>query len=110
MANHTLPFKKLEDEKIEHEKLLSKKRQKFTQRRLGYVPCAEWNKKDEKNLVKITTRGVVKLFNSIYQFRKKIKDDKELEGNYLCSSFILIFNTKLKMKIQINLLLIFNVL
>jgi hypothetical protein len=75
-----LPFKKLEDEKIAQEKLLTKKRQKYGQRRLGYLPCAEWNKKEEKSLVKITTRGVVKLFNSIYQFRKKIKDDKELEG------------------------------
>lgn len=88
MANHTLPFKKLEDEKIEHEKLLSKKRQKYTQRRLGYVPCAEWNKKEEKNMVKITTRGVVKLFNSIFQFRKKIKDDKELEGNLILKMII----------------------
>jgi len=80
LANHTLPFKKLEDEKKENEKMLSKKRQKYTQRRLGYVPCSEWKKKQDKNLVKITTKGVVKLFNSIYQFRKKIKDDKELEG------------------------------
>lgn len=82
MANHTLPFKKLEKEKEEKEKLLLKKRQKMTQRRLGYLPCAKWDKKEEKKLSKITTKGVVKLFNSIYQFRKKIKDDKEKEGNY----------------------------
>jgi len=86
-----LPFKKLEDEKIQHEKLLIKKRQKFAQRRLGFLPCSDWSKKEEKNLSKITTKGVVKLFNSIYQFRKKIKDDKEIEGNLLYLIFNLIF-------------------
>ena len=83
MANHTLPFKKLDDEKDEKEKLLMKKRKKMAQRKLGYLPCAEWDKKEEKKLSKITTKGVVKLFNSIYQFRKKIKDDKEKAGKYL---------------------------
>jgi hypothetical protein len=34
-------------------------------------------------LNKIATRGVVKLFNSIYEFRKKLKDEKELEGRYV---------------------------
>ena len=82
MANHTLPFKKLNDEKEEREKLLMKKRKKNAQRKLGYISCADWDKKDEKKLSKIATKGVVKLFNSIYQFRKKIKDDKEKAGEY----------------------------
>lgn len=83
MANHTLPFKKLDDEKNEKEKLLAKKRQKQAQRKLGYLPCAEWEKREDKKLSKITTKGVVKLFNSIYQFRKKIKDDKEKAGKFI---------------------------
>jgi hypothetical protein len=58
------------------------------QSRLGYRTPAEWDKKHQKTLIKITTKGVVKLFNSIYDFRKKIRDEKEKEGNI----FIKIFN------------------
>lgn len=80
----------MEDEKLEKEKLLAKKRQKLTQRKLGFLPCKDWIKKEEKNLMKITTKGVVKLFNSIYQFRKKIKDEKEIDG-MIQSRFLFIF-------------------
>jgi hypothetical protein len=42
----------------------------------------DFDKKYEKKLNKIVTKGVVKLFNSIYEFRKKLQDEKELEGNF----------------------------
>jgi hypothetical protein len=40
----------------------------------------DFNEKYEKRLLKTATKGVVKLFNSIYDFRKKLKDEKEMEG------------------------------
>lgn len=73
-------FKKLDEEKKLEDTLKEKKRLRFVQKRLGYKPIAEWDKAHEKNLVKITTKGVVKLFNSIYDFRKKIRDEKDKEG------------------------------
>ena len=43
---------------------------------LGYSTYDKWDKTKEKKLLKITTRGVVKLFNSIFEFRKKEKEEK----------------------------------
>ena len=57
-----------------------KKKLKVMQNKLGYKLPAEWDKKHQKVLIKITTKGVVKLFNSIFEFRKKIRDEKEKEG------------------------------
>ena len=51
--------------------------------KLGYRTPSEFDKKHQKTLIKITTKGVVKLFNSIYDFRKKIRDEKEKEGKVL---------------------------
>jgi len=53
---------------------------KAIENKLGYKLPEEWDKKDQKALIKITTKGVVKLFNSIFDFRKKIRDEKEKEG------------------------------
>jgi hypothetical protein len=76
-------FKKVDEEKQKIKEIRDKKKQKMTQKRLGYRPIAEWDKSHEKNLSKITTKGVVKLFNSIFEFRKKIRDDKQKEGKNL---------------------------
>jgi hypothetical protein len=57
--------------------------------KLGYKLPEEWDKKHQKSLIKITTKGVVKLFNSIYDFRKKIRDEKEKEG--IMINFLFIF-------------------
>ncbi len=73
-------FKKIDEEKKLFEELKEKKKLRLEQKRLGYVPIAEWDKATEKTLSKITTKGVVKMFNSIYEFRKKIRDDKDKEG------------------------------
>ena len=40
----------------------------------GYKEFNQWDKTKEKKLLKTTTRGVVKLFNSIFEFRKKEKE------------------------------------
>lgn len=86
MAANKLPFKKLEKEKQEYEEARKKKKQVQIQRKLGiyisyvgYTKLEDFDKKHEKALFAITTRGVVKLFNSIYEFRKKLRDEKELE-------------------------------
>jgi hypothetical protein len=70
----------VDEEKQKLKEIRDKKKQKLTQKRLGYRPIQEWDKSHEKNLSKITTKGVVKLFNSIFEFRKKIRDDKQKEG------------------------------
>ncbi len=58
------------------------------QKKLGHKDCEEWDKKHEKSLNNITTKGVVKLFNSIFEFRKKIRDEKQKEGMTYLISFI----------------------
>lgn len=53
----------------------------MTQKKLGYEDnILNWDKAYEKKLTRLINKGVVKLFNSIYDFRKKIKDEKEIEG------------------------------
>ena len=70
------PFKKLEKER-EEKKILKEKRELHRiQKMLGYSTYDKWDKLKEKKLLKITTRGVVKLFNSIFEFRKKEKEEK----------------------------------
>ena len=76
-------FVKIDEEKEKEKEMREKTKLKFTQKRLGYKPIAEWDKNHEKNLAKITTKGVVKLFNSIFEFRKKIRDEKEKEGKII---------------------------
>ena len=76
----TLKLKKLEEEKKQFIELKTKKKAKLAQKKLGHKLIVDWEKKYEKNLVKITTKGIVKLFNSIYDFRKKVRDDKVQDG------------------------------
>jgi hypothetical protein len=69
------------DKQIKEEREIKlQKKAKLTQKRVGYIPINQWDKFNEKHLLKSATRGVIKLFNSIYDFRKKIKEDKEKEG------------------------------
>lgn len=58
-----------------------KKKAKLAQKKLGYKPISEWDRQKEKILARTTTKGVVKLFNSIYEFRKKIREERQVEGN-----------------------------
>jgi len=82
-----LPFKKekeilkQEDEYIE---LLKKKKEKINQRRLGYVGnlTRDWNDGDlnhEKALLKLATKGVVKLFNCVYEIKRDVLEEKKQE-------------------------------
>jgi hypothetical protein len=80
LIKHQSVFKKIDEETKQMKELREKKKMKLMQKKLGYRLPEEWDKKYEKNLLKITTKGVVKLFNSIYEFRKKIRDEKEKEG------------------------------
>jgi hypothetical protein len=83
----TLPFKK--EKKIlikeeEHRLLMEKKRAKQKQRKLGYISdlTKHWgdrNNKNEKYLIKTATRGVVKLFSSVYSIKKDILDEQKKE-------------------------------
>lgn len=70
------PFEKIKAEEKEKEILNKKKELKQIQKKLGYTAYDKWDKKFEKKLLKTTTRGVVKLFNSIFEFRKKAKEEK----------------------------------
>lgn len=75
-------FKKLDEEKIISKQIKEKKKLRVMENKVGYKLPAEWDKKHQKFLFKITTKGVVKLFNSIFDFRKKIRDEKEKEGMF----------------------------
>jgi hypothetical protein len=80
LAKNKLVFKKIDKEIKQHEEVREKKRTKLAQKKLGYMSVADFDVKYEKKLLKVATKGVVKLFNSIYEFRKKLKDEKEIEG------------------------------
>ena len=47
---------------------------------MGYKERKSWNMKRAKGLMKITTRGVVKLFNSIYDYKKKLVEKEEVDS------------------------------
>ena len=103
------PFEKLNEEQKLRQELNEKRQQRKIQKMLGYKKYADWDKKNEKKLLKITTRGVVKLFNSIFEFRKKQKEEKEEEEKKVDkkgSNFLMMhnldpsFNSKLKKQYQ----------
>ena len=59
---------------------------------IGFKEGQLWDKRKEKNLVKIATRGVVKLFNSIFEYKKKVKEDEEVDCNKLNIITCIIYN------------------
>ena len=68
---------------------------KQIQKKLGYTKYDKWDKKFEKKLLKTTTRGVVKLFNSIFEFRKKAKEEQieeEKKTDKKGSNFLMMHN------------------
>lgn len=73
------PFDKIDAETKEKEDLQLKKELRRKQKLLGYTPMAKWDKAKERQLKIISTRGVVKLFNSICNYRKKVIEEKEEE-------------------------------
>lgn len=60
--------------------LLKKKRDKRKQRKFGY--CSDLKKwvADEKAKVKVATKGVVKLFNSIYEIKRKVVEEQQQDS------------------------------
>ena len=89
------PFEKLSAEEKEKELLNKKKELKQIQKKLGYTKYDKWDKKFEKKLLKTTTRGVVKLFNSIFEFRKKAKEEQieeEKKTDKKGSNFLMMHN------------------
>ncbi len=50
---------------------------KLEQRKKGYKEGKFWDIKKEKVLLKTATKGVVKLFNSISDYKKKIKEEEK---------------------------------
>jgi hypothetical protein len=81
LSKKKIELKKIEKEEIEYKELKKKKLETKLQRLLGYKEGIEWDKKKEKNLIKTATRGVVKLFNSIYEFKKKSEEKVEENSN-----------------------------
>ena len=56
LAKHRIPFKKIEEEKKQMVELKVKKKAKIAQKKLGHKSIVDWDKKSEKNLMKITTK------------------------------------------------------
>ncbi len=71
---------------------------------VGYKEFNQWDKTKEKKLLKTTTRGVVKLFNSIFEFRKKekekrIEEEKKIDNKG--SNFLMMHNLEPNFKKKI---------
>ena len=87
LAKNKQATKKFDDEAEKEKEVKKNKKDLLLKRKLGYKNISDWDKKSEKLLVKTATKGVVKLFNSIYDFRKKIRDAKEKESKNLIIIF-----------------------
>ena len=89
------PFQKLDEEKEKRKTLNIKREKRKEQKLLGYTLYKDFDKKLEKRLLKTTTKGVVKLFNSIFEFRKKAKEDQIKEEQKIekkSSNFLMMHN------------------
>lgn len=89
------PFEKISAEEKEKELLNKKRELKQIQKKLGYTPYEKWDKKREKSLLRITTKGVTRLFNSIFEFRKKEKEEQleeEKKNDKKGSNFLMMHN------------------
>ena len=89
------PLRKLDEEAKEKKELKIKRELRKIQKMFGYKEFNKWDKAKEKKLLKTTTRGVVKLFNSIFEFRKKekekrIEDEKKIDNKG--SNFLMMHN------------------
>jgi hypothetical protein len=72
--------KKKEKLEKENQELNKKRKEKRKQRKYGYVPeLNHWSNK-EKLYKKIATKGVVKLFNAIYDIKKKVIEEHKTEA------------------------------
>lgn len=80
LAKNKLQINRIKKENKEHIEKIRKIKLKRAQRKIGYRPFLEWNKNKERENKKVATRGIVKLFNSIFQYRKQIKEEQEIEG------------------------------
>ena len=97
-------LKKLDEEAKEKKELKIKRELRKIQKMFGYKEFNKWDKAKEKKLLKTTTRGVVKLFNSIFEFRKKekekrIEDEKKIDNKG--SNFLMMHNLEPNFKKKI---------
>jgi hypothetical protein len=81
LAINKMPLKKLEKEKEQISEKLKSKKLLNVQRKLGFTDNLQddYDKQYERHLINITTKGVVKLFNSIYDIKKQEKEEREKE-------------------------------
>lgn len=99
------PFDKLKAEKEERKKLFMKKTQKLIQKKLGFRRYSDYDIKNEKKLRKIATKGIVKLFGSILDYKKKINEEKEEEERKIekkSSNFLMMHNLDPNFKLKTN--------
>ncbi len=90
-------MEKQKQEEIEKNKRKEKKILRNIKIRLGYVKFDDWDKSYEKKLLKATRRGVVKVFNSIVEHRKKdieMQKNEENEAKKKSNNFLMMHNLK----------------
>ena len=95
LSKNKVPLEKLKQEEIESNKKKEKKMLHDIRIRLGYVKYDEWDKSYEKKLLKTTRRGIVKLFNSIVEYRKKeidLQKAEEIKVNKKSKNFLMMHN------------------
>ena len=71
LSKNKVPLEKIKNEEIEAKQRKKKKLLRNIQIKLGYAKFEDWDKKYEKKLLKSARRGVVKVFNSIVEHKKK---------------------------------------
>ena len=75
LSKFKIAEKKVNKEKKVVEDLLQKKRKTTFQRQLGLTQYDDWDEKKEKVFKRVANKGIVKLLNSIFEHKKKIKQE-----------------------------------
>lgn len=95
LAKNRTQIKKIDAEKQVEKEEKAKVFKKLEQRKRGYKEGNLWDLKKEKVLLKIATKGVVKLFNSINEHRNKLKDEEkeqEIKSKKKSNNFLQMHN------------------
>ena len=97
LSKNKIPLEKIKEEQLEKNKAKERKLLRNIKIRLGYVKYDDWDKSYEKKLLKATRRGVVKMFNSIVEHRKKhleMQKKEENEAKKKSNNFLMMHNLK----------------
>ena len=95
LSKNKAPLEKIKKEEVEATKRKKRKLLRNIQIKLGYVKFEDWDKKYEKKLLKSARRGVVKVFNSIVEHKKKEMEEiknEEKESQKKSNNFLMIHN------------------